>query len=112
MQKSAFKLKFHDNCMIFYRGTYEKHFLDLCYEKNIDISSFDGKLFYYENNKKRRYYPDFYHKKSNTIIEIKSTYTFNYNISKNLLKKDCVLNNGYNFLFIIDKNYEDFLSII
>lgn len=109
--KSAKKLKIHINTRLYYRGTYEKDFLDLCFNRGIDIDIFNGELYYYVNDVKHRYYPDFFHKKSNTIIEIKSTYIFNYNLAINELKKKCCIENGFNFLFIIDKKYDDFLLL-
>ena len=113
MQKSAFQLKYHENCKLNYRGSYEKDFLDFCFINNINISSFDNKLFYKtDHGKNHRYFPDFYHKESNTIIEIKSNYTMMKDININYLKRDCALSSGYNFLFIIDKKYNEFLSIL
>ncbi len=111
IQKSAFKLKYHEDCKLDYRGTYEKHFLDFCFDNKINIESFNGNITYCYENKIHKYYPDFFHRESNTIIEIKSTYTMNCDLEKNMLKEKYSKKN-YNFLFIIDKNYEDFLSSI
>lgn len=51
--------------------------------------------------KRRRYYPDIWIPKDNLIIEVKSTWTFEKNLKVNLLKRDAVLQLGYNFEFWI-----------
>jgi len=95
-----------------YRGSYECHFLDYCLLNNIKIESYIGNIKYFLNGKEHRYYPDFYHKESNTIIEIKSEYTYNKNKEINELKREYSLKLGYNFLFLINKNYKDFNKIV
>lgn len=50
---------------------------------------------------RHRYYPDIYIKSENQVIEVKSTYTFNKEKEKNLLKQDSVLNKNINFKFVI-----------
>ena len=59
-----------------------------------------GNLIDYENTN-HRYYPDIYIKSENLVIEVKSTYTFNKEKEKNLLKRDSVLNKNINFKFVI-----------
>lgn len=112
IQKSAFKIKFHKNMKLNYRGTYEKDFLDFYFLNKIIISEFKEELYYDYNNKNHRYYPDFYHEETNTIIEIKSRYTFECDYEINLLKEKCSIENDYNFLFIIDKDYNEFIDYI
>lgn len=59
-------------------------------------------IFHYSyNGKQHRYYPDIYIKSRKLVIEVKSQYTFNKEIEKNLLKQECVLNQNYNFEFRI-----------
>ena len=59
-------------------------------------------FFHYEyEGKTHRYYPDIYLKSENRVIEVKSTYTFNKEKEKNLLKRDSVINKNINFKFII-----------
>jgi hypothetical protein len=54
-------------------------------------------FFHYEyENETHRYYPDIYIKSENRIIEVKSTYTFNKEKEKNLLKRESVLNKNIN----------------
>jgi len=56
--------------------------------------------------------PDYYLPDYNLIVEIKSSYTYNYDIEKNEAKKKASLENGYNFIFIIDKDYTEFINKI
>lgn len=59
-------------------------------------------FFHYEyEGENHRYYPDIYIKSENRVIEVKSTYTFNKEKEKNLLKRESVLNKNINFKFII-----------
>ena len=59
-------------------------------------------FFHYDyEGKTHRYYPDIYIKSENKVIEVKSTYTFNKEKDKNLLKRESVLNKNINFKFII-----------
>lgn len=62
---------------------------------------------YMQNNKKHYYYPDIFIPKDNLIIEVKSTYTYNLYLIKNILKALSTRKNGYKFEFwIYDKNKE------
>jgi very-short-patch-repair endonuclease len=107
---SGKKIKyFNDN--IYYRGTYEKDFLDLCFKHNINVENIKGFKYQYID-KQKIYFPDFYLPDYNLIIEIKSDYTYNKELEKNLLKESAMIDYGYNFLFIINKNYNDFLKLI
>ena len=60
----------------------------------------------------RCYHPDFFINELNLIIEIKSSYYYNLYLEKNLVKEKYTLESGFNFIFIIDKNYDDFLERI
>ena len=54
-----------------------------------------------KNNKKSRYYCDIYIPQTNTIYEVKSTWTYKNNIEVNLLKKQACIDAGFNFEFYI-----------
>lgn len=54
-------------------------------------------IWYYYKGKKHKYYPDFYIPKENLIIEVKSDYTYNNELEKNLIKFDAVKDAGYEF---------------
>jgi hypothetical protein len=62
------------------------------------------KIWYTHKNIKRRYYPDLMIISNNTIIEVKSEYTYKVYEESNLKKKDACIQSGYNFEFwIFDK---------
>jgi hypothetical protein len=52
-------------------------------------------------NKQLRYYPDIYIVSENKIIEVKSTWTYNINLIKNIHKALAVRKLGYDFEFWI-----------
>jgi hypothetical protein len=62
-----------------------------------------GRISYTYENISRTYYPDFYIKSTNTIIEVKSSYTYKMHESQNNAKKDACIQLGYNFEFKIYK---------
>ena len=103
--KNSFSIKNYND--LSYQSTYELDFLQFCYDNNIIIEN--GKsLEYLFNNKERVYYPDFYYKPLNLIVEIKSTYIYNLHLEQNLIKAQTCIDKGYNFIFIIDKQYDEF----
>ena len=110
-QKSGYRLLFHENMKLNYRGTYEKDFLDFCFDNNIQI--YKGKTVkYIYNDKEHYYFSDFYYEPKNLIIEIKSNWTYNKYLSINMIKKNSCIDFGYDFVFIVDKNYDNFKKII
>ena len=58
-------------------------------------------IWYTLNDKKKRYFPDIYIKSKNMIIEVKSTYTLEADLEKNLAKRQACLDLGYNFWFSV-----------
>jgi hypothetical protein len=100
----------HLESEIKYQGTYELDFIEKYYQK-LQIEKIDPIEYLFENTK-RRYYPDFYIKSINLIIEVKSTYTYNYELHKNLTKKEASIKKGFNFIFIIDKDYTEFENLL
>jgi hypothetical protein len=56
-----------------------------------------------EDNVNHRYYPDFYIPKDNLVIEVKSTFTYEYKKEINELKQKATEDNNYNFEFRIYK---------
>lgn len=107
IKKNGFKICLHQETNLNYQGTYEKDFLIFCYNNSIMCEEFKSNI-PYGNHK---YYPDFYYRPLNLIIEIKSWYTYERDLEKNLLKQKACLDQGYNFLFIKDKQYDEFLSM-
>jgi hypothetical protein len=110
-QKNAMLAKKYKSTGLYYRGSYEKDFLDYCYSNKIDIQQ--GPTIRYEfESSELIYYPDFYYEPLNLIVEIKSEYTFKKDLKKNLCKKKGSKDKGYNFIFIIDKYMKEFEMII
>ena len=105
IQSSCRVLKKYNN--LNYRGSYELDFLKHCEKLGIVVEA--AKTIKYNfKDKPHRYYPDFYYAIGNLLIEIKSTYTMAKGLDINLVKKQASLDAGFNFMFIIDKNYKDF----
>lgn len=67
---------------------------------------------YIFNDKNKKYYPDYYLPDYNLIVEIKSKYTYECEKDQNEAKKEATLKCGYNFIFIINKDYTELLSIL
>lgn len=110
---SGKKIKNYNN-KLYYQGTYEKDFLDLCNDLNIlnIIEKPRNTIEYYFNNKKCYYHPDFYIEKLNLLIEIKSDYWWNKLKLLNETKEKYTRLKGYDFLVIINKDYHDFIKLI
>ena len=105
---SSFKI-INYNEDLYSQGSYELDFLNYCKERNIlNLISNGVSLKYILGGKEHVYHSDFYIKDFNLIIEIKSHYTYEKELEKNLAKEYYSKLNGYNFLFIIDKNYNVF----
>jgi len=107
MLKNGFKInKYKD---LYYQGSYELDFLEKYY--HIGIKRHNSIKYIY-NNKEHIYFPDFYFEPLNLIIEIKSKKWYDENLEKNLAKQKSCQEQGYNFIFLIDKNYEVFNKLI
>lgn len=79
---------------------YEEEDLAISYS---EIKEEIGIINYLMNEKNRIYLPDIYIKSENKIIEVKSEYTYNLELEKNLLKKEVCLKSNLLFEFwIID----------
>jgi hypothetical protein len=108
----SYKIVYY-NEELFAQGSYELDFLNYCEEKGIINLISNGPSVEYElNDKKHIYHSDFFIEKYNLIVEVKSSYTYNYNLEKNLAKEKYSKINGYNFIFLIDKDYEFFNKIL
>lgn len=58
-------------------------------------------FWYYFKGNKKRYLPDIFIPSENLIIEVKSTYTYEADLEKNLAKEQAVLQAGFDFRFEI-----------
>lgn len=107
---SSNKIKNYKKTELYYQGTYELDFLKNYYDK---IKIENGKSIKYIHNNENKYYlPDFYLPNYNLVIEIKSTYYYKLHEQLNISKKEYTLKNGYNFIIIMDKNYDEFNKLI
>ena len=112
-QKSSFSILEFEDTELYYQSTYELDFLLKMKEVGQIHNIRRGKvIYYYENGLKRAHFPDFYMENLNIIIEIKSNYTYNKYLDRNILKQKACVDIGYNYLYIIDKNYDTILNII
>jgi hypothetical protein len=110
-QINGFKAKIHNDTKLFYRGENEKHFLDMCYDKNIEVEQ-GIRFSYIFNGKNRFYFSDYFLQDKNLIIEIKSSYYYKKYYEMNIEKMNSVKGKGFNFIFIIDKDYQEFDNYI
>ncbi len=92
---------------------YEHFALDLLFESHDiedviisteEINNVIGKIWYNYNDEKHRYFPDIYIESTNTIVEVKSEYTYNVSKDINEAKKAACLEQEFNFEFWIFDN--------
>jgi len=103
-QFAGFKAKKFRNTNIYYRGSYELDFLEKYYDKYPDI--LNPTFIKYKFKRKNCYYfPDFYIPSKNLIIECKNSYLAEKNKMKIEYQKQAVINAGYNYIMIINKDY-------
>jgi hypothetical protein len=114
---SRFSIKKYEDTHLYVQSSYEEFFVKEFLKKypSNDLSQ-DLYIKYFYDNKFRTYHPDFFIKSINTIIEIKSSWTFNENNTNkylenlNYTKRDACIKNGYNFEFL--KSKEEIQSYI
>jgi hypothetical protein len=107
---SRFSIKKYEDTHLYVQSSYEELFVKEFLKKYPpnDLSQ-DLYIKYFYDNKFRTYHPDFFIKSINTIIEIKSSWTFNENNTNkylenlNYAKRDACIKNGYNFEFLKSK---------
>jgi hypothetical protein len=94
-----------------YEGFALKDLLDAGYMEediivsNKEIEKYTGRILYLDSEeKKRRYYPDIYILSESKVIEVKSKYTYETNISLNKMKKQACLGLGISFEFWVYNN--------
>jgi hypothetical protein len=107
-QKNSKKIIYYNND-IYYQSSYEKDFLDYTSNINILDKISRGPIIKYNNGISNKiHYPDFYIDEYNLIIEIKSDYYYYKYLEINKLKFNKAIEMGYNYIFIINKNYKYF----
>jgi hypothetical protein len=108
------KKKFLDTNLI-YQSSYELDFLNFCKKYNVLDRIKNSQCFSSKNYPYNYYEPD-YCLDEKIIIEVKSWYIENLQEKKCpgilKLKKQLVESEGYKFLYIKDKDYEEFLKYI
>lgn len=105
---NGFKIHKYKNTELKYQSKLELKFIEL-YEQYFDLNDLSQNLIvkYEYDNQTRSYYPDFYIEKTNTIIEIKSTWTYDkngtdeYTRNKNIEKELQCNRLGYNFIMLM-----------
>jgi hypothetical protein len=117
---NLFKTKKYLNTTITYQSSYEYDFLELCRKLEILQYIDNGNCYHYLRKDITKYKPgfrlitDFYIKKLDLEIEIKSSYILEKQggliIQK--CKNNAVVNSKKNYLLVLDKNYKNFLTLI
>lgn len=110
---SSLKMKKYKGTELYYQGSYEKDFLDLCSDLNILDKIKRGCCVKYNiEDKELVYFPDFYIEEKNLLVEIKSLYWYNKHKDRNILKENKCKELGFNYLMIMNKKYDEFLRLI
>lgn len=96
---------------------YEPNFLNYIFDNNLlnesDIIYKPERISYQYKQNQHFYYPDFFIPKLNLIIEIKSSWIHKkQGLEKSIQKKQQTIENGYNFLMIMDNDFTDFMKHI
>jgi hypothetical protein len=111
-QKNSKKIIYFSDSL-YYQSSYEKDFLELCQSIGIIDKVTRGPVIKYEINRvKKIHFPDFYISEYNLIVEIKSSYYYNKYLDKNIKKMNASIEIGYNYLYIINRNYELFKEFL
>jgi hypothetical protein len=101
--KTLYKLKRFKNTNIWYQGSYELDFLEKYYDKFTNNITRAPSIKYEIDGKYHYYHPDFYISSLNLIIECKSDYTYNKIIDP--IKERAVINEGFIYIMIKNKDY-------
>jgi len=110
-QKTRFLRKQFRNTDLWYQGSYELDFLETYYDKYPDLERGPSIKFLFEN-KNKVYHSDFYILSLNLIIEIKNSYLYKRDKLIIEAKEKATIDNGFNYLMIIDKNYYIFEELV
>ena len=112
IQKSSFAIKQFKDTDLWYQASYELDFLNRYYDIFKDDITRGSSIKYEYNNKIKIYHPDFFIISLNLIIEIKNNYLLKRDFEEIKLKSESVINNGFNFIMIVDKKYDEFELLI
>jgi hypothetical protein len=110
-QKNQLKLKQFRNTNISYQGSYELDFLNTFYDQFTDIERGPTIKYVYEE-KNKYYHSDFFIPSLNLIIEIKNIGLYNRDKEKIIQKEEYTRIQGFNYILILEKNYNEFMNLI
>jgi hypothetical protein len=111
-QKNSKKIIYY-NDILYYQSSYERDFL--LYVDKLGLLDFIKRgptIQYNFNGIIKTHYPDFYIDNYNLIVEIKSDYYYKKYLDLNIAKMEECIRLGYNYLYIINKNYNIFNNIL
>jgi hypothetical protein len=114
--KKNYRIKKYKNTEIYYQSSFEYDFLEICERNEVLDRISNGSSFNFINEDKQygqRYMSDF-GLDNEYEIEIKSTYILKKQggIKVLMAKKNAVESAGKKYIFILDKDYSEFLNII
>lgn len=105
-QTNSYLLNKFKDTNIYYQGSYELDFLEKFHEKYHILRGPTIKYTYYD--KLKIYHADFFISSLNLIIEIKNSYLMKKDKEIIEAKEKATISNGFNYLVIVDKNYDEF----
>ena len=109
-QKSARKIHQYNYTKLTYQGSYEKDFLDRYYS-NFNLEK--GPTIKYSMDEKiHTYHSDFFLPEYNLVVEIKNSYLYNRDYLEIKAKEEHIIKNGFNYILILEKNYEKLDNIL
>ncbi len=108
--KSGYKIIKYKDTGLFYQNSYELDFLNKYYDK-IKVEQI-GNIKYEFNGKMKYYRTDYYLPEFHLLIEIKSDYWLNKQYEMNLAKQKACLEQGFNFMFVINKDYSELEQLL
>lgn len=107
--KTGKLIKKFRNTDLWYQASYELNFLENFYDK-FKIQR-GPTLKYRMNGAEHFYFSDFLIPELNIIVEIKGSYYEKIHKKAVKLKKQSAIDNGYDYIMIVDKDYSDFISL-
>jgi hypothetical protein len=111
IEKTTLAIKKFKDTNIYYQGSYELDFLNRYYSLYSNITR--GPSIKYEyDGKNKLYFSDFYFSDFNLVIECKSNYFLTKHLDLIKAKELATINSGFNYLMILDKNYNEFNNLI
>lgn len=108
------KIKYYKSTKLYYQSLHEYRFLEYCEKHDILQYLNNSPTFKYLNVGFGKWHlPDFKYKED-VIVEIKSSYWLKRQGGWNKVnaKKESVENAGYQYIFILDENYDNFLNFL